>query len=175
MIRTSLSVGLLFVALSGAAVAQPTEPAKTNPLDVIPDAMPFNVPYGPPIGLERAQKVVQASVAEAMKRGWPENVAVYDSGGNLMAFARMDGALLASIAIAEHKARAAVMFRRETHLLENGVQGGLTYQLTLDGMIASRGGVPLIEDGKVIGAVGASGGTGSQDEVIAKAGAGALK
>ena len=74
----------------------------------------------------------------------------------MVAFARMDGAQLASIAIAEHKARAAVMSRRETKVYESGVQSGMTYLLSLDGMIGSRGGIPLVEDGKIIGAVGAS-------------------
>jgi glc operon protein GlcG len=175
MKATIWSAGLLVFSLTGAALAQPTTPAAQNPLDVIPDKMPFNIPYGPPISLERAQVLVQAAVAEAKKRGWSESVAVADSGGNLVTFSRMDGALLASGAIAEHKARTAALFRRETKLFESGVQGGLTYQLTLDGVIASRGGIPLIENGKLIGAIGASGGTGSQDEVCAKAGAAALE
>jgi uncharacterized protein GlcG (DUF336 family) len=83
----------------------------------------------------------------------------------------MDGAQLASVAVSEHKARTAVTFRRETKVFEGGVQGGLVYQLSLDGVIASRGGIPLVEDGKMIGAIGVSGGTGSQDEVCSKAGA----
>jgi glc operon protein GlcG len=67
------------------------------------------------------------------------------------------------------------MFRRETKAYETGVQSGNTYQLTLDGMIASRGGIPLIEGGKLIGAIGCSGGSGSQDEVVCKAGAATIK
>lgn len=156
-----------FVLLSSPAGAQ-TAP---NPLDVVPDKMPFDVPYGPPIGLDRAQAVVAAVTAEAQKHNWKMNVAVVDSGGNLIAFARMDGAQLASVSIAEHKARAAATFRRETKLFESGMQSGLVYQLSLDGVIGSRGGIPLVDDGKLIGAVGASGGTGSQDEITAKAGA----
>src|SRR5581483_8869260 len=108
---------------------------------------------------------------ETRKRGWKLNVAVVDSGANLVAFARMDGALLGSIAIAQHKARAAVKFRRETKALEAGVQAGNTYLLTLDDVIASRGGIPLMEGGRIVGAIGCSGGTGSQDEVACKAGA----
>lgn len=160
-----LLAGAALLAASQAAAQAP------NPLDVIPDKMPFDVPYGAPIGLERAQAVIAAAVAEAKAHDWKMNVAVVDSGGNLVAFARMDGAQLASISIAEHKARVAAMFRRESKTFENGVQGGLTYQLTLDGVIASRGGIPLVEGGRIIGAVGASGGAGSQDEVSAKAGA----
>jgi glc operon protein GlcG len=99
------------------------------------------------------------------------NVAVADSGGTLVAFERMDGAMLASIQIAEHKARAAVTFRRPTKVFEDGVQlMHLNYLLTFDGVIASRGGVSLIDQGAIIGAVGSSGGTDSQDEIVSKAG-----
>jgi uncharacterized protein GlcG (DUF336 family) len=143
-----------------------------NPLDVIPDEIPFDVPYGPPISLEQAQTVIQAAVAEAKKRNWKMNVAVADSGGNLVAFQRMDGAMLASIQISEHKARAAVTFRRPTKVFEDGVQlMHLNYLLAFDGIIASRGGIPLIDRGLIIGAVGSSGGTDSQDELVSKAGA----
>jgi len=144
----------------------------SNPLDEIPDEMPFDVPYGPPISLERAQAVVGAAVAEAKKRNWKMNVAVSDSGGNLVAFQRMDGAMLASIQIAEHKARAAATFRRPTKVFEDAVQlMHLNYLLAFDGIIASRGGIPLIDQGVIIGAIGCSGGTDSQDEVVSKAGA----
>jgi glc operon protein GlcG len=147
-------------------------PLTSNPLDVIPDEIPFDVPYGRPISLEQAQAVIQAAVAEARKRNWKMNVAVADSGGNLVAFQRMDGAMLASIQIAEHKARAAVTFRRPTKVFEDGIQlMHLNYLLAFDGVIASRGGIPLIDQGVIIGAVGCSGGTDSQDEVVSKAGA----
>ena len=147
-------------------------PPTSNPLDAIPDEIPFDVPYGRPISLERAQAVIHAAVAEAKKRDWKMNVAVADSGGNLVAFQRMDGAMLASIQIAEHKARAAVTFRRPTKVFEDGVQlMRLNYLLAFDGIIASRGGIPLIDQGVIIGAIGCSGGTDSQDEVVSKAGA----
>ena len=134
--------------------------------------MPFDVSYGTPISLERAEAAIRAAVAEAKKRDWKMNVAVVDGGGNLVAFQRMDGAQLASIQIAEHKARAAATFRRETKVFENGIQlNNLTYLMTLDGIIASRGGIPLLEQGKMIGAIGCSGGASSQDEVVCKAGA----
>jgi len=74
------------------------EPAAPYPLDAIPEKMPFSTPYGAPISLERADAAIKAAVAEATKKRWPMNVAVVDSGGNLIAFARMDGAQLASIA-----------------------------------------------------------------------------
>jgi glc operon protein GlcG len=146
----------------------------SNPLDTIPDEMPYDVPYGPPISLEQAQAVIQAAVAEAKKRNWKMNIAIADSGGNLVAFQRMDGAMLASIQIAQHKARAAATFRRPTKVFEDGINlMHLDYLLAFDGVIASRGGIPLIEHGKIIGAIGCSGGTDSQDEVVSKAGAAA--
>jgi glc operon protein GlcG len=143
-----------------------------NPLDAVPDEIPFDVAYGFPISLGQAEAVVHAAVAEAMKRGWKMSVAVADSGGNLVAFERMDGAMLASIQIAEHKARAAATYRRPTKVFEDGVQlMHLNYLLAFDGMIASRGGIPLIDRGMIIGAIGCSGGTDSQDEIVSKAGA----
>ena len=146
--------------------------AAANPLDVVPDGIPFDVPYGSPISLDRAQAVIHAAVAEAVRRNWKMNIAVADSGGNLVAFQRMDGAMLASIQIAEHKARAAVVFRRPTKIFEDGIQRmQLNYLLSLDGMMASRGGVPLVDGGAIIGAIGCSGGTDSQDEIVGNAGA----
>jgi glc operon protein GlcG len=160
--------------MSSTKTANGTETLATaplNPLDAIPEEMPFDVPYGPPISLERAQAVIHAALAEARKRNWKMNVAVTDSGGNLVAFARMDGAMLASIQIAMHKARAAATFRRPTKVIEEGVNMmHLNYLLAFDDVIASRGGIPLIEHGKLIGAIGCSGGADSQDEVVSKAG-----
>ena len=148
------------------------EPKLSNPLDVVPNEMPFDVPYGLPISLDRAEAVVHAVVAEAKKRNWKMNIAVADSGGNLVAFQRMDGAMLASIQIAQHKARAAATFRRPTKIFEDGINlMHLNYLLAFDGVIASRGGIPLIENGVIVGAIGCSGGTDSQDEVCSKAGA----
>lgn len=161
--------GLAFAALMLAAPAW-AQPA-ANPLDAIAEKMPFDIAYGAPISLERAQQVIAAAMGECVKRGFKMSFAVVDSGANLLAFARMDGAQLASIAISEHKARAAVMSRRETKAYENSIQSGLVYQITLDGVIGSRGGIPLIEDGKLIGAIGTSGGSGAQDEACSKAGA----
>jgi uncharacterized protein GlcG (DUF336 family) len=160
------------MASSKAAISTDEVNAAPNPLDAIPNEMPFDVPYGPPISLERAQAVIEAAIAEAKKRNWKMNLSVADSGGNLVAFQRMDGAMLASVAIAQHKARAAATFRRPTKVFEDGVQvAHLNYLLAFDGIIASRGGIPLIEQGAIIGAIGCSGGTDSQDEVVAKAGA----
>ena len=169
IIQAAILAGLAVV--SGAACAEEAAPTP-NPLDVIPDKMPFNLPFGAPISADRAQSVITAAAAEATKRGWPEVFAVVDNHGDLVAFSRMDGAQLASIAIAQHKARTAARYRRPTRALEDAVQKfGFNYILTLDDVTASRGGVPLVEDGKIIGAVGCSGGTGSQDEALCLAAA----
>jgi len=169
---TKLRIGMMALASAlslAAGVAQPADQpaAAANPLDTIPDKLPFNTPYGPPISLQRAQAVVQAAVAEATRKGWPLNIAVVDSGANLVTFVRMDGAQLASIAVAEHKARTAAKFRRPTRAFEDAVQkADSKYVLSLDDVIASRGGIPLIENGQLLGAIGCSGGTGSQDEAV---------
>jgi uncharacterized protein GlcG (DUF336 family) len=171
IVALALAAGIALVAGESRAQQQPA----ANPLDVVPDKMPFDVPYGTPIPLDRAQAVIAGAAAEATKHDWKMDIAVVDSGGNLVAFARMDGAQLASISVAEHKARVAATFRRETKILEDRVQAGNPYILSIDGVIATRGGIPLIEGGQLIGAIGVSGGVGSQDEVCAKAGVASLK
>ena len=168
----TLSLSGLYASLPGQAQTPPA----ANPLDVVPDSMPFDVPYGAPISLQRAEAVIAAAVSEAKKHNWKLNVAVVDSGANLVAFQRMDGAQLASISIAEHKARTAAKFRRPTKAFEDAVQkSDYKYILSLDDVVTSRGGIPLIEDGKIIGAIGCSGGTGSQDEAVCTVAAALVK
>ena len=165
---TSVLVG---AALLVGGNLQAQQPAPPNP-DAIPDKVPFNTPYGAPIGAQREQSLIQAAIAEATQRGWAMNIAIVDSGANLVAFVRMDGAQLASISIAEHKARTAAKYRRPTRVFEDAVQkSDSKNMLSLDDVIVSRGGIPLTEDGKIIGAIGCSGGTASQDEVVCTAAA----
>ena len=174
--KSALIIAILGAALLGSAPLAAQQAPAANPLDAVPDKMPYDVPYGAPISLERAQAAITAAVAESRKHDWKLNIAVVDSGGNLVAFQRMDGAQLASIQISEHKARAAATFRRETKVFENGIQqNNYNYLITLDGLIASRGGIPLVEGGRLVGAIGCSGATGSQDEIVCKAGAATLK
>ena len=169
--RTVLLAGLISALAAGQTFAQ-----QANPRDTIPDNMPFNVAYGAPLSLDRAEAAIAAAVAEAKKRNWPMSIAIVDSGNNLLAFQRMDGASISGIAVSQHKARAAASFRRETKVFENAVQeGNQPYVATLDGVIAARGGIPLMEGGKIVGAIGCSGGTGSQDEVVCKAGVATVK
>jgi len=132
-ILPSLLVGAAMLVSSELRAQQPAAPN----LDAVPEKMPFSTAYGPPIGAKRADAVIEAAVAEASKRGWAMNIAVVDSGANLVAFLRMDDAQLASIPIAEHKARAAVKYRRPTKALEDVVQKfDFKYILTLDDVIA---------------------------------------
>ena len=172
MLFRALTASLIAAALSSAAYAQAPAPAAPSPMDVVPEKMPNATPYGAPISADKAEAAIKAAEAEAKKRGWPLNIAVVDSGANLVAFLRMDGAQIGSIAISEHKARASAKYRRPTKAFEDAIQkNDLKYILTLDDVIASRGGIPLIEDGKIIGAIGCSGATGSQDEVVCMVGA----
>jgi len=167
-----IACGALATAARAQAHAQASAPAAGGTAD----GTPFEVPYGMPIGLEQARKVIAAVEAEAAKHRWKLNIAVVDTHGELVHFARMDGAQLASIGISQGKARTAARFRRETRLFYNAFETGHSYVATLDPtLVASPGGFPLVEGGKLIGAVGCSGGTGDQDAAACKAGAELLK
>lgn len=175
MLRFGLMAAALCFALvtHSAAFAQAPE----NPNDAVPDAMPFDVPYGDPIDLATAKRVAAAAVAEAQKHGnWKMNIAIVGPSGDLLYFERMDGAQLASVQISQHKARVSARYRRPTLAFEQGMGRGqfFTYLGTLDDIVASRGGNPLVVNGKLVGAIGVSGGTGSQDDVVSKAGVAAL-
>jgi glc operon protein GlcG len=148
------------VMLSAGAYAQQPPPA-----------------YGPPISLEMAKKAADAAAAEAAKNGWFLAIAVVSPSGDLVHFSKMDNTQYASIAIAIHKAKAAATFRRPTKAFQDGLTGEKPnlVLLTLDGVIASEGGVPIVVDGKIIGAIGASGATGAQDGQASMAGVAALK
>jgi uncharacterized protein GlcG (DUF336 family) len=134
-------------------------------------------PYGEAINIEQAKKVAAGAVAEAKKNNWPMCISVVAPSGDLVYFERMDNCQYASINISIHKARAAATFRRPTLAFEQGLGKGAEtiYLLTLDGIIGSRGGIPLVVGGKIIGAVGTSGGTGPQDHQVSEAGVAALK
>ena len=166
-------------ALGSSALAQTPAPA-TPPAQPTsggtPDAMPFDIPYGMSIGLERAKQVMAAAEAEAKRRNWKMNIAVVDTNGELVQFERMEGAQIASGSISIGKARTAARFRRESRLFYNAYETGHAYAGTLDPtLVASPGGFPLVENGKLIGAVGCSGGTGDQDAAICKVGAEIVK
>lgn len=133
--------------------------------------------YGTSVNLDQAKKIIAAAVAEARKNGWPMAVAVHDTAGNLVAFEKMDDTQTASIDVAQDKGRSSAIYRRPTKVFEDGLAaGGIGVRaLNLRGASTVEGGLPLAVGGKVIGAVGVSGGTAPQDGIVAKAGAEALK
>ena len=134
-------------------------------------------PYGPPISLEDAKKAAAAALAEARKNNWTMAVAVTDIGGDLVYFEKMDGTQTGSVNVALGKARSAALFKRPTKVFQEIVAGGGNGLriLGLEGAVPIEGGVPLVMDGRIVGAIGLSGGTSDQDGQCARAGAEALK
>jgi glc operon protein GlcG len=164
--------GAVLVGIQAGAQTPPAPPAAGGTAD----GVPFDIPYGPPVTLDTAQRIIAAVEAESTRHLWKMNIAVVDTHGELVHFARMDGAQIGSVNVSQGKARTAARFRRETRLFYNLYETGHTYVTTLDPtIVASPGGFPLIEAGKVIGAIGCSGGTGDQDAAACKAGADLVK
>ena len=141
-----------------------------------PAPAPSLIPYGAPIDLDTAKRVAAAAGKEADANNWPVVISIVDSGGNLVLLHRHDVAQLASIAISQAKALTAVRMKRPTKLLEDGVTaGGAGLRiLALEGVVPMEGGLPILVDGKVIGAIGVSGVTSPQDGLVAAAGLRAL-
>ncbi len=124
--------------------------------------------------LAAAKAIAAAAEAEAARNGWAMCIAVVDDGGHLLCLHRMDETQIGSIDIAVAKARCAVLFKRPTKVFEEAVAGGRTALLAMPGLVPIEGGVPVLADGRVVGAVGASGGRGAEDGKVAQAGAAAL-
>ncbi|HEY1288529.1 MAG TPA: heme-binding protein [Burkholderiales bacterium] len=154
-----LKAALAGIALAGLAVAAWAQ-------DKRPD-------YGPSVTITQAKKIAAGVIAECTKNHWNVAVAIVDPHGFLVYFERMENTQYASMDIAIGKARAAATYRRPTRAFAEVINKGGPATATLPGVFASPGGVPLMHDGKVIGAVGASGATGDQDEQCSKAGAAA--
>jgi glc operon protein GlcG len=142
-----------------------------------PAPAPSLIPYGPPIDFNTAKRVAAEAGKEADGNGWPVVIAIVDSGANLVLLLRHDGAQLASIDIAQAKASTAVKMKRATKLLDEGVTGGGSGLriLALEGIVPMEGGLPLMREGKIIGAIGVSGVSSPQDGQIAAAGAKVLE
>ena len=133
--------------------------------------------YGPSIVADQAKTVAAAAVAEAKKNQWTMAIAIVDTAGDLVYFERMEHTQVGSVDVAIAKARAAARFKRPTKAFQDALAaGGEGWRiLSLDGAVAVEGGLPLMSGGKIIGAIGASGGTSQQDGVSATAGAATLK
>jgi glc operon protein GlcG len=165
---TGFAVGAVF-ALGGAHAQQAASPGGSAPQP--PD-------YGAPITVDQAKGAAAAAIAEAAKNGWHMAVAIVDPGGYLVYFERMDGTQNASVRLAQSKARTAALFRYSSKVFFDQFTAGNTGFMSFPDdvrPIASEGGLPIILDGKLIGAIGASGGTGQQDGVAAMAGANAAR
>ena len=155
-----LAVSIILVAAHADAQTPPAPP-----------------PYGPPITLEQAKKAMAAAEAEARKNNWGMSIAIVDSGGNLVMMQRLDGTQFGSNEVARQKAHTAVAFKRPTKVFQDLIaQGGANLRLLkLEGASVLEGGVPVIVNGQIIGAIGVSGGTSPQDAQVAIAGTDALK
>jgi glc operon protein GlcG len=134
--------------------------------------LPPTTPYGTPITLELAKKVADAAEAEARKRNMSMAIAIVEPTGDLVYFRKMDGTQYASIKTAQDKAISAALFRRSSKSFRERVAAGDLSPMALRGAVASDGGVPIVVNGKIIGAIGVSGGA---DDLVAQAGADALK
>jgi glc operon protein GlcG len=160
-----LALACAFVLSAGSAIAQ-TPPA--------PSAA--TLPYGPPITLDQAKRAMAAAELEAAKNSWQVAITILDSGGNMIMFHRADNAQLSATTVSEGKARTALEFKRPSKALDDAIAAGGAGMrlLALKNITPIEGGLPIVVDGKIIGAIGVSGSLSSQDDQVAKAGADAL-
>jgi uncharacterized protein GlcG (DUF336 family) len=166
LLALTITAGLL---LGAGAQAQP--PAPPPPPPAAPE-------YGLPISSEQAREAAAAALAEARKNGWRMAVAVVGPDGYLAYFEKIDGTQNASVLLAQAKARTSALYRRPSKVFADQFAAGNTGFMSFPDEarpIASEGGIPIVLNGKLIGAIGASGGTGQQDGVAAAAGAAAVK
>lgn len=161
------ALACIFTIFLGAAAASAQQ---------APSAPP-TIPYGTPLGLEAARKVMAAAEAEAMKNNWNMAIAILDSTGHMVMLHKLDNTQYGSILVAEDKARTALYFRRPSKVFEDLVaQGGLGIRtLGLRGATPLEGGLPIVVSGKIVGAIGVSGATAVQDGLVARAGADAAQ
>jgi glc operon protein GlcG len=134
-------------------------------------------PYGAAVSLENAKKAGAAALAEAEKNHWSMAVAIVDTGGNLVYFEKMDNTQIGSANVSVDKARCAALYKRPSKAFQDALAAGPdgVRVLSFKGVVPADGGIPLVVDGKIVGAIGVSGGTGAQDGQCAKAGADSLK
>ena len=163
--KTLLSLVVAFAVVLTVGVAAAQQPAAPGP-----------TPYGSPINLEQAKKVMAGAEAEAKKNNWPVAIVILDSGGQMVMMQRLDNTQWGSVDIAKEKARTAVALRRPTKVLQDGIaQGGVNLRFLSTGFSVLEGGIPIVHEGKIIGSIGVSGVTSQQDAQTAQAGQDALK
>ena len=146
-------------------------------LSAVPAFAQLPNPYGASVNLETARKIAASAAAEAAKNNFKMAIAIVDTAGDLVYFEKMDGTQIASVNIAQDKARSSVRFKRPTKAMQDVLAaGGAGVRfLALQGAVPVEGGLPLIMNGQIVGAIGASGGTSDQDGQVAKAGADSVK
>lgn len=154
MLKNSLLLFMLAFVISASAMAQDSQRT---------------------LGLEEVKSIAKAAEERAKKDNWNVVIAIVDAGGHLLYLQRMDGVQIASIEVAQKKAKAAAFYKRPTKVFEDGLKSGNQGLMLLPHVIASEGGVPILHNGNVIGAIGVSGVTSAEDGIIANAGIDALK
>src|SRR5438093_6788597 len=134
-------------------------------------------PYGAAIGADTAKKIAAAAITEARKNNWTMAIAIVDTAGNLVYFEKMDGTQTGSVQVSIEKARSAALFKRPTKAFQDTLAAGGAglRMLGLEGAVPVEGGFPIVMDGRIVGAIGASGGTSDQDGMSAKTGANSVK
>jgi glc operon protein GlcG len=162
-----LALACAFALSAGLALAQ--QPPAPAPSAVM-------LPYGPSITLDQAKRAMAAAELEAAKNSWQVAITILDSGGNMIMFHRVDNAQLSATTVSEGKARTALEFKRPSKALDDAIAAGGAGMrlLALKDITPLEGGIPVIVDGKIIGAIGVSGALSSQDAQVAKSGADAL-
>ena len=142
-----------------------------------PEAQMLPNPYGSPISVENAKKAAAAALAEAVKNHWTMAVAVVDPTGTLVYYEKMDNTQIGSANVSINKARSAALYKRPTKAFQDALAGGGAGMrvLGLEGAVPVEGGIPILADGKIIGAIGVSGDTSDHDGVCAQAGAATIK
>jgi glc operon protein GlcG len=166
--RAIITAILIATGATGALAQAPQNPAARQQ-----PAPPPAPPFGMPITIEQAQKATEAAIAKAKEIGVPNAIAVVEPSGDLVYFAKMNGAPYSAIQLAQQKAVAAARYRRPTKAFYDGIEGGHPFFLTFPGVAGAPGGIPIVIDGKLVGAIGVSGGNGDQDAEVAGAGASA--
>jgi uncharacterized protein GlcG (DUF336 family) len=165
-------IGTLATAFAGVALAQqPGAPAQAPAT-----ASTASLPYGPPITLDQAKRVMAASELEAVKNGWVVAITILDSGGNTVMFHKFDNAQLSSETVSAGKARTALEFKHPSKALDDAIAaGGAGLRLlALKNITPIEGGILIVLDGRIIGAIGVSGALSAQDSQVATAGVAAL-
>jgi uncharacterized protein GlcG (DUF336 family) len=176
--RPALTVFTLAVALcaAGPALAQTPAPPAESVEDSTPEQLPYATPYGMPISGDRAARIASAALAEAAKHpAWQFSIAIVDSEGELVYFYRMPNAALSSIRNSQNKAITAVRYRRTTRAFYDAAKAGDSGGSVDPTLVAVPGGFPIVEDGKIVGGIGCSGGTGGQDTAVCNAGLATVK